>query len=60
MMMSDIENKIKDEKRVEFHLHTAMSQMDGIPSSYVEQAAEWGHSAIAVTDHCCTSLSRCA
>ena len=30
-----------------------MSQMDGIPNigSYVEQAAEWGHSAIAVTDH---------
>ena len=60
MMMSDIEEIKKtpkkdkaDEKRVEFHLHTAMSQMDGIPniSSYVEQAAEWGHSAIAVTDH---------
>ena len=56
MMMSDIEIKKTpkrdkaDEKRVEFHLHTAMSQMDGIPniSSYVEQAAEWGHSAIAV------------
>ena len=47
MMMSDIEEIKKtpkrdkaDEKRVEFHLHTAMSQMDGIPniSSYVEQA----------------------
>ncbi|PAK71409.1 hypothetical protein, partial [Lentilactobacillus parakefiri] len=43
MMMSDIEEIKKtpkrdkaDEKRVEFHLHTAMSQMDGIPniSSY--------------------------
>ena len=30
-----------------------MSQMDGIPNinSYVAQAAEWGHKAIAVTDH---------
>lgn len=30
-----------------------MSQMDGIPNigGYVAQAAEWGHQAIAVTDH---------
>ena len=30
-----------------------MSQMDGIPniSAYVNQAAAWGHKAIAVTDH---------
>ena len=30
-----------------------MSQMDGIPniSAYVEQAAKWGHQALAVTDH---------
>lgn len=29
-----------------------MSQMDGIPniSAYVNQAAAWGHKAIAVTD----------
>ncbi|WYV94654.1 PolC-type DNA polymerase III [Staphylococcus aureus] len=60
MMMSDIEEIKKatkkdkaEEKRVEFHLHTAMSQMDGIPNigAYVKQAAEWGHPAIAVTDH---------
>ena len=60
MMMSDIEEIKKatkqdksEEKRVEFHLHTAMSQMDGIPniSAYVDQAAKWGHKAIAVTDH---------
>ena len=50
MMMSDIEeikrhlNKIKQKISVEFHLHTSMSQMDGIPniSAYVEQAAKWG------------------
>ena len=51
MMMSDIEEIKKtpkqdkaEDKRVEFHLHTSMSQMDGIPniSAYVEQAAKWG------------------
>ena len=60
MMMTDIEEIKKtpkqdkaEEKRVEFHLHTSMSQMDGIPniSAYVNQAAKWGHKAIAVTDH---------
>jgi len=41
------------EKRIEFHLHTKMSNMDGIGDvkSYVDQAIKWGHEAIAFTDH---------
>ncbi|MCG8484548.1 MAG: PolC-type DNA polymerase III [Clostridia bacterium] len=60
MMGKDISKKVREtrtdecqDKRVELHIHSKMSAMDGLinPGEIIKKAAEWGHKAVAITDH---------
>ncbi len=60
LMVTDIDAREKPQrldnaprKRIELHMHTNMSEMDGVSSAsaLIERAALWGHPAVAITDH---------
>lgn len=52
-LTKQIRKDVSVDKRVELHLHTKMSDMDGVTDvkEFVDRAIYWGHKSIAFTDH---------
>ncbi len=52
-LMYQRQDDYPDKKRIEFHLHTKMSNLDAVTSvkDYLDIAEKWGHEALAFTDH---------
>ncbi|MFA5035874.1 MAG: PolC-type DNA polymerase III [Candidatus Izemoplasmatales bacterium] len=53
LIPKDLRTDDATEKRVELHLHTKMSSLDGVNSmdDFVTRARAWGHLGIGVSDH---------
>ncbi|MFW6238165.1 MAG: PolC-type DNA polymerase III, partial [Halanaerobiales bacterium] len=50
---AEIRSDEAEKSRTELHLHTRMSAMDSVVDTekIIKKAADWGHSALAITDH---------
>lgn len=52
VLPKDLRNDQSSEKRVELHMHTKMSPLDGVNDvlDYLKRAKKWGHKAFGISD----------